>query len=108
MAQIKSFGGKLLVVTSGRQALRLVPVVKIALFSLTSFAFSPFAVFITELISIGYVSSRSICSQYHLRMADRLYSPQVYTVEGNPGDSRKLSSYAVGSRVIYGYGCPAY
>ena len=106
MAQIKSFGGKLPVVTSGRQALRLVPAVKIALFS--SFAFSPFAVFITELISIGYVSSRSICSQYHLRMADRLYSPQVYTVEGNPGDSRKLSSYAVGSRVIYGYGCPAY
>ena len=28
--------------------------------------------------------------------------------EENPGDSRKLSSYAVGSRVIYGYGCPAY
>ena len=37
-----------------------------------------------------------------------VYKRQVYTVEGNSGDACRQNSYAIGSRVIYGYGIPAY
>lgn len=44
----------------------------------------------------------------HVGIVERVENGTVYTVEGNSGDSCKLNSYAVGSSVIYGYGCPAY
>ena len=44
----------------------------------------------------------------HVGIVEKVENGTVYTVEGNSGDSCKLNSYAVGSGVIYGYGCPAY
>jgi len=44
----------------------------------------------------------------HVGIVEKVESGTVYTTEGNSGDSCKLNSYAVGSSVIYGYGCPAY
>lgn len=44
----------------------------------------------------------------HVGIVEKVENGTVYTVEGNSGDSCKLNSYAVGSNVIYGYGCPAY
>lgn len=44
----------------------------------------------------------------HVGIVEKVENGTVYTVEGNSGDCCKLNSYAVGSSVIYGYGCPAY
>lgn len=44
----------------------------------------------------------------HVGIVEKVENETVYTVEGNSGDSCKLNSYAVGSSVIYGYGCPKY
>ncbi|MCM1489172.1 MAG: CHAP domain-containing protein [Firmicutes bacterium] len=44
----------------------------------------------------------------HVGIVEKVENGTVYTVEGNSGDSCKLNSYALGSSVIYGYGCPAY
>lgn len=44
----------------------------------------------------------------HVGIVEKVENGTVYTVEGNSGDCCKLNSYAVGSGVIYGYGCPAY
>ena len=44
----------------------------------------------------------------HVGIVEKVENGTVYTVEGNSGDSCKLNSYAIGSSVIYGYGCPAY
>ncbi|MBZ0934954.1 lysozyme family protein [Clostridioides difficile] len=44
----------------------------------------------------------------HVGIVERVENGTVYTVEGNSGDACKQNSYSIGSRVIYGYGIPAY
>lgn len=44
----------------------------------------------------------------HTGIVVKVENGQVYTVEGNSGDSCREKSYPIGHYEIYGYGCPAY
>lgn len=44
----------------------------------------------------------------HVGIVERVENGTVYTVEGNSGDACKQNSYSIRSRVVYGYGVPAY
>lgn len=44
----------------------------------------------------------------HVGIVEKVENGNVYTVEGNSGDSCRENHYAVGHYEILGYGCPAY
>ena len=44
----------------------------------------------------------------HVGIVEKCEDGVVYTIEGNSGNACKRQHYAVGSRKIYGYGCPMY
>ena len=44
----------------------------------------------------------------HVGIVEKCEDGVVYTIEGNSGNACKRQHYPVGSKKIFGYGCPMY